>query len=424
MVPESQLHYIWANRLFDSVTLGGEEVEVLEAGELNSHDGPDFELCRLRVGGLEWAGAVEIHRKASEWEAHRHQADPRYTSVVLHVVLEADKPIYDVEGREVPTAVMTTSPMILDYLKQLVEGNKSLRCMPEMMVLGAEGVLDRALQLLPERVEDKLTKLRGRSETDHFNSIFYLTLMRYVGAHQNNEVMEQVAHSLPYSFLKKHASDLTALEAMLMGQAGLLSEAPRDDYEARLLEEYQFYRQKFDLTPLPSGSFRYLRLRPPSFPARMLGIVAMIIHHEEELLSAVAQLDKPKIVSALKVAPSEYWQLHFDFGRRMERRHGGIGQQTLKSLVINTIIPTACHYAEGVGDAYLAQRAMDWLYLIGPEQNQYVKLFEQNGIAPRHAADTQSLLQLYHGYCAPLHCLRCPLAADYFRTLHQSPPTP
>lgn len=418
MIPESQLHYIWANRLFDSITLEGQEVEVIEAGQLNSHDGPDFEMCHLRVGGLEWVGSVEMHRKASEWEAHQHQCDPRYASVVLHVVLEADRRVYDLEGREVPTAVMVTAPAILEYLSQLEEGNKSLRCMPEMTTLGAEHILDTALQLLEERVWDKLAKLRARSDTDHFNSIFYLTLMRYVGVHQNNEVMEQVAHSLPYSYLKKHASDPLSLEAMLLGQAGLLSETPRDEYEERLLGEYSFYREKFGLTPLPSGRFRYLRLRPPSFPTRMLGIVAMIIHHEEELLSAVAGLDKASVLRVLRVAPSEYWQSHFDFGREMERPHGGIGQQTLKSLVINAIIPATCHYAGRIGDPYLAQRALDWLYVIGAEQNQYVKLFEQNGIVPRHAADSQSLLQLYHGYCAPMHCLHCPLAIDYFRAIH------
>lgn len=47
--------------------------------------------------------------------------------------------------------------------------------------------------------------------------------MRYVGRHQNNEVMEQVAHSLPYSYLKKHRIPLAALEAMLTG-AGWFAE--------------------------------------------------------------------------------------------------------------------------------------------------------------------------------------------------------
>lgn len=418
MRPESELHFIWMNRLFRQVTLEGEPIEVLDVGELNSHDGPDFALSRVRVGHIEWVGSVEIHRRASEWEAHKHQHDPRYCSVVLHVVLEADREVCDQEGRRVPTAVLEMAPEMLEYLERLVQGNKSLRCMPEMMALGEEPFLDGALELLPERLEEKLARLRDRSESDHFNSILYHTLMRYVGAHQNNEVMQQVAESLPYTYLKKHASDLVALEAMLIGQAGLLSETPRDEYEAKLLEEYRFYQQKFGLIPLPAGSFRYLRLRPSSFPARMLGIVAMILHHEELLLSALSRLDKPIIEQTLRLAPSPYWQEHFDFGRRLDVRRAGVGRQTLTSLIINAIVPSAYYYAQKVGDAHLEQRALDWLFLLQPEQNQYVKLFVQNGLHPRHAADTQALLQLYHHYCQPLHCLRCPLAIAYFHHCH------
>ena len=66
MRPESELHFIWMNRLFRQVTLEGEPIEVLDVGELNSHDGPDFALSRVRVGHIEWAGSVEIHRRASE----------------------------------------------------------------------------------------------------------------------------------------------------------------------------------------------------------------------------------------------------------------------------------------------------------------------------------------------------------------------
>lgn len=231
--------------------------------------------------------------------------------------------------------------------------------------------------------------------------------------------MQRVAETLPYAYLKKHASDPIALEAMLIGQAGLLQEEPRDNYEAKLLGEYHFYQQKFGLTPLPKGCFRYLRLRPTSFPTRMLGIVAMLLHHEELLLDGITRLDKTAIQAVLRIAPSQYWQEHFDFGRPLDGQRGGVGRQTLTSLIINAIIPSAYYYAQKVGNAHLEQKAIDWLYLLKPESNQYIKLFENNSILPRHAADTQALLQLYHGYCQPLHCLHCPLASAYFHWTRQ-----
>lgn len=419
MIPERYLHYIWANRLYNRISLKGEPVEVVEVGQPNSHDGPDFELARVRYGGVEWAGSIEIHRKSSDWQEHRHQEDPRYTSVVLHVVLEENLPIRDLDERQVPTAIMEVSPLVIDSLNQLTVSNQSLRCMPDILQMGSEQFLDTALELLPQRIEEKLSLLHARSDSDHFNSIFFLTLMRYVGAHQNNEPMESIARSLPYQYLKKHASDPTALEAMLLGQAGLLNEVPHDEYEAMLLAEYQFYRQKFSLTPLPKEGFRYLRLRPAAFPARMLGIVAQIIHHEEELLSAITQLDHRTIVHRLTVKPSEYWQNHLDFGRPLKKSLGGIGENNLRSLIINAIIPTVYYYAQQTGDRMLAQRAIDWFFRLPPESNQYVKLFTQHGIHPRYAGDTQALLQLYHRYCQPIDCLHCPIAIAHFRTLRK-----
>lgn len=411
---EEYLHYIWANRLFDTLTHKGECVEVLSVGEHNSFAGPDFSMARVRIGEIEWAGSIEIHKQASEWTQHNHHKDPLYDSVILHIVLEQDVECYDTQGNSVPTALLDVSDEVLRQLNTLLLSNKSLRCMPEMLQLGGTHILDRALELLPARIEEKLDLLKDRSESDHFNSIFYLTLMRYMGAHQNNEAMELVARSLPYNCLKKHASDSLALEAMLIGQAGLICKEPRDEYEDRLLNEYQFYRQKFSLTPIPSDSFKRLRLRPSSFPTRMLGIVAQILHHENELLSAITTFDKSLISSYLSIAPSPYWQTHMDFGRPLEKKLAGIGSQTLKSLIINAVIPTLYYYARQKGDKLLADEAIKWLYDLSPEQNQFVRIFERNNVKPRHAADSQALLQLYHKFCRPYKCLKCQLAIDYF----------
>ncbi len=420
MIPESQLHYIWANHLFHALTLDGESIEVRDAGQLNPYDGPDFSMAKISVSGMIWAGAIEIHRKASEWYDHHHDTDPRYCSVILHVVLDDNVSVLDADGRKVPTAILSVSPRIMTYLSRLQLENKSLRCMPELLEIGCDRILDKALELLPIRVEEKLEKLKRRSDTNHLNTLFYHTVMRYIGGLQNNDIMEQVAQQLPYAYLKKHATNIQALEAMLIGQASLFNPHPRDDYERALKEEYTFYRSKFSLTPIPPDSYTYLRLRPSSFPARMLGIVAALLHNEEALLSALTQLDKPKIIESLRQSPSEYWQLHFDFDRPLPHRLGGLGQNSINTLIINAVVPLSYHYAVTKGDESLALRVMDWLYTLPPENNQFIRLFVKNGVRCKNAAHTQSLLQLYHTYCEPFQCLKCPMANLLFKSYHDA----
>lgn len=94
-VPEKLLQKIWLRGDFDSSrcrTADGEPVEVLFSGKWNLLGGPDFREARLRIGGREVGGDVEIHFHCADWFKHRHHLDPAYERVVLHVLLFHPKP--------------------------------------------------------------------------------------------------------------------------------------------------------------------------------------------------------------------------------------------------------------------------------------------------------------------------------------------
>ena len=90
---EDLLHFTWKHRLLPAGTLytqRGQELEVIDPGLHNHHAGPDFFGAKVRIGGLLWAGSVEIHERASDWMRHGHHTDPAYDNVVLHVASEID----------------------------------------------------------------------------------------------------------------------------------------------------------------------------------------------------------------------------------------------------------------------------------------------------------------------------------------------
>lgn len=413
---EEQLHFIWRNRLFDSLLLDGQAIDVIDVGTQNSYDGADFQMARIRTDAMEWIGAVEIHERSSMWQQHGHQHDPNYNSVILHVVMEDNAECTrSANGGMIPTAVLKVDEDVLRRVDKLGVASKSLRCMPELLEVEETRREVIFKDLLLRRQMRKLDELKRRSTESNINAIFYQTLMRYMGAHQNNEVMESVAQSLPYLYLKKHSSDWVALEAMLLGQAGLIQDSPRDEYEEKLLSDYIFYKEKFGLKRVEGLHFGYMRLRPSSFPSRMLAIVAQIIHHESEVLAALTTIDKHEIQRILMLPPSEYWCRHIAFGHTQNRQMGGIGKQTLNSLIINVVIPTIYYYSEQIGDKVLGDRAMSWLSELSPEKNQYIRLFDKLGIKSQNAADTQAILELYHSYCIPFRCLSCPMASEIFR---------
>lgn len=74
-------------------TAGGKRLQVLSPGRINVHPGPDFLDVALLLDGLVVVGEAEFHKKSSLWNSHNHSADERYSSVVLHIVLERDTEI-------------------------------------------------------------------------------------------------------------------------------------------------------------------------------------------------------------------------------------------------------------------------------------------------------------------------------------------
>ena len=73
---EEFLHYIWKFRNFSSLGLNsheGESISVISPGVHNHDAGPDFSNARVQIGEQLWAGNVEIHVLASDWNKHKHQ---------------------------------------------------------------------------------------------------------------------------------------------------------------------------------------------------------------------------------------------------------------------------------------------------------------------------------------------------------------
>ena len=72
---EAFLYYLWKFRLYNSdqlQTLAGETIQVIHPGQQNTDSGPDFFNAKIRIGETLWAGNVEIHVKADDWQKHGH----------------------------------------------------------------------------------------------------------------------------------------------------------------------------------------------------------------------------------------------------------------------------------------------------------------------------------------------------------------
>ena len=130
---EALLQFIWQQQYFNRhalATTRGEPVRIFDPGEWNHHQGPDFINARIQIGSTIWAGQVEIHANASDWQKHGHCNDPHYANVILHVVITDDFPLLNQSGIPIPTLELANRiPFsLLNRFQQWMETREPLLC--------------------------------------------------------------------------------------------------------------------------------------------------------------------------------------------------------------------------------------------------------------------------------------------------------
>ena len=406
---EEFLYYIWENRLIDKdlKTTEGDGVEVVATGYRNTDSGPDFLEARIQIGDKLWAGHVEIHVKASDWNRHGHQTDKAYQNVILHVVYENDTKVNDIPILELKghlDETLFTNYQIFILSKGWIPCEKSIAKVPVFTRLSW---LDR---MAVERLESKsgtVTKILNANQFDWEDALHKL-LMRYFGLKVNNEAFEYLSNILPFKTLLKHADNLLQLEAMLFGCAGFLEEEFTEDYPLLLKREFAIMKAKFNLLIMPAERWKFMRMRPSNFPTIRLAQMAQLIHRNGCLFSKIREAKNGNEVKALfDVAASEYWETHYRFGVPTESKPKHLGEATADVLIINAVAPLLFCFGKLHKDESVCETAMQFLEEIEAEDNAVIRHFVSCGITTENAMQTQALLYLYSYFCKRKRCLEC-----------------
>ena len=410
---ESILHYVWQHKLFTAqqlVTTEGEPVDVIDVGKHNTDAGPDFFNAKIRIGETLWAGNVEIHTRSTDWHRHSHHSDKAYNSVILHVVSEVDGEIFRADGAKIPQLVLVYPKHIAENYDRLITEQKWIAC--EDKIAAVPGIVIESWKnaLLTERLEQKMQAITTllTESNQHWEEAFYITLARNFGFGTNSQAFESLAKSVPLSVLGKHKDQLLQLEAVLFGQAGLLTDEATDEYAARLKQEYSFMKAKFGLQPINASQWKLLRLRPDNFPHVRIAQFASLIHTSSKLFSKIVDQPEMEYLRSIFVCePSDYWKRHYLFSHESPVRDKKLGTQSINVLLINTVVPFLFCYAQQKNNQTLKDKALQLLEQLPSERNAIITAWQKLGINSASAYDSQALLQLKKQYCDDKKCLRC-----------------
>jgi hypothetical protein len=416
-VPEEFLHFVWENRLFfpDSLqTLSNEPLEILNTGRRNTNAGPDFFNAKIRIGNTIWAGNIEIHKKASDWEKHNHADNKAYENVILHVVEKADRQILRDNGSEIATLEMAWPGQFTRNYRNLLNAQTWIACQeqfhrvdPVVLQLGFN-------RLMVERLEDKTEEINQRLEQNqqNWNETFYQMLARMFGFKVNAIPFEMLAKAIPMNILAKHKNNLFQLESLLFGASGLLNEELfGDEYFLELRKEFGFLYKKYNLKPVETHLWKFMRLRPGNFPTIRISQLAALIHRSQGLFSKILETENTEdLKTFFRVKASEYWDSHYRFNKPSPRRQiKDLGEISIDTIIINVIVPFLFVYGEKQNQHHLKNRALEFLEELLPENNSIIEKWENLGVSARSAFETQALLQLKNKHCSRKKCLNCPV---------------
>lgn len=434
-VPEAVLQDLWLHRRYDATdlrTTTGERVEVLAPGRHNRDGGPDFAGARLRLTPADgppllFAGDVEVHRTSGEWYVHRHDEDPRYDRVVLHVTLLDDRhtgTLRRADGTVLPEIVLyprlgrSLRALLFDFFARPRVAFPCEQAWPDVPVA------------LRRRWVRRLGTARLRAHADRLDTSEGLdralvgATLRALGFSPNADAMAELARRLPLEDVR-HLGDPIEVDALLFGLAGLIPQprglAATDPtgavYATGLAHRFEWLRQGTSASPMAAQQWTYFRLRPSNFPTRRVAQAAALLapggplrDRPIERFREALRAEKP--VVALRTLlqtpePSAFWRDHVRFGQITRPSSARIGQERADRILTDAVLPVLSLDARVRRDAAQSASVLKVLTTLPAADDVIVRAYLSEGFRPADALEAQGLHALARGYCAETRCLRC-----------------
>ncbi|MDT0631878.1 DUF2851 family protein [Rubrivirga sp. S365] len=400
-VPEALIQDAWVRGLFDARALrttDGEVVRVIDRGRLNRDSGPDVAGARVEIGGLVWAGDVEIHRTSAEWESHGHDADPAYRRVVLHVVLAADRrtgTLRRSDGSALPELVLL--PHLDRSLRSLlrafyVEPREAPHCAARWPDVDAGVVRAWVRALGVQRLRERTRALgRAYGHRPDLDRLLVARVFRALGYAANADAMEELARRFALSAppeseveVRDRLLALSGLDAPDLFDAGGAAAGVEPALGGAAMRPEAWRR----------GG------RPANAPRTRIVQAAALLGRGGLLR------DEP--VARLAEALGRGLDGALDLVRPAPAARGPrLGADRARTVWVDAVLPVLLLDAEQRESPAAEDAVAQALDALPAASDRVARRFRDAGFRPGGALESQGLHQLARAYCDEGRCARC-----------------
>lgn len=376
---EEYLHQLWKSKRlpFHKIQpINASVIEVKNCGQHNENQkGPDFLLGEVSIDNITFYGDIEIHVKSSDWYSHKHQFDKSYNSVVLHVVYEYDKPVYQ-NGVLLPTMELKShidQQHYQDSKLGLFSTNEfpCKRLFSEMDPVYLESMKMKAYY---DRLEAKTKVLMDAQLSDV--EVFYHLIATAFGTSINKQGFLDLIQRIPYPALKQLKTAQQQYQ-LIIAESGLIQRSNNS---------------------VQSNVWHLKGTRPSNFPQIRLKQFAHFVSNYDFDTSFI-MLEATQIRDEFYVLFNDFWQNN-NHANKLTRSFSN-------SLIINAVVPFMWYIGVKNEDDQIQSKAIEILETLPAEKNKYITKWQKCSVEIKNAFDSQSLLSLYQYYCIRKKCLNC-----------------
>jgi len=415
---EKLLHNLWSSKLLQSnlASTDGKEITITDVGHQNTNAGPDFLNARISIDGISLVGNVEMHLRSSQWFQHRHHEDLSYQNVILHVVFEDDEKGPD----HIPVLEISSyfdKAQLLMLSKSTIH---SLYCSDHLPQVSPQIINDWLDQLSLERLQSKskLVEQTLHQSKGDWEACLFLLMSRSFGFKTNADPFERLARSIGLSNIRKLKGRQDLIDALLFGQSGMLQDvSSNEDYPNMLISEYKWLRERFHLYPFLKSEWKFLRMRPRSFPSIRIAQLSAVLSNNNTLIYNLSQTTSMlEIHQILHHQLHPYWNNHYTFEKGSAFIEKNIGLEAVQHISINAFIPFMYTFGIKRSIRKFESWAIHMLQKMKAESNTIVRTFNLLNLKAKSSYESQAMVQLKNEYCNFKKCLNCAIGKQLIRS--------
>ncbi len=277
--------------------------------------------------------------------------------------------------------------------------------------LARSDIYTRLSQTRVVRKQQDVTRIFNNEGQFSWNEVFYILLMKILGDELNRDVFMEVARRVPMYILLREQHSPINIEALLIATAGFIDNYNNDEYISELKRHSDYLLHKHQITPVSIKHWNFQRVRPYNHPVIRLSQVAKIISMRNYLFDGVIMCrDMDDIDSIFTITATDHLLNTHSHLTGNNQHSISIGRAKRELIGINLVIPLQFAYGCYLDDDEINFRAHNLQENIPPESNRYIRAWQECGVAPCSALETQALIQLSTCFCRQSLCEECPLA--------------